>query len=107
MRLPILSKTGSGVIALIGKSVAGAPNNVLVVGCGESMLGSSFSTFSSNTDIIPFVIGAFWNEDGRGDGALLMAVFRGPVLAAEGRICSNPCEAATASMDLKYWLCQI
>jgi hypothetical protein len=30
------------------------------------------------------------------------AVRLGPVRAADGRICSNPWEAATCSMDLKY-----
>jgi hypothetical protein len=31
------------------------------------------------------------------------ADLRRPVRIADGRICSNPWLAATASMDLKYW----
>jgi hypothetical protein len=34
--------------------------------------------------------------------AVLMPTLRGPVRAAEGRICSKPWDAATRSMDLKY-----
>jgi len=61
--------------------VAGAASKVLVSGCGERILGTSFSS-------------------GAGSSGLLMG--RGPVRTFEGKICSNPCEAATASMDLKY-----
>jgi hypothetical protein len=59
--------------------VAGAASRVLVTGCGARMLGSSFSVTMRSCVVV-----------------------RVPVRAADGRICSKPCEAATASMDLKY-----
>lgn len=76
----------SGVCERTGYSVAGAASNVLVVGCGAKMLGCSFA---------PGVVVSVEEL------AVLLAV-RGPVRTVEGRICSKPCEAATASMDLKY-----
>lgn len=66
----------------MGYSVAGAERRVLVVGLGARMLGSSFSSGIGSTCLWPLM--------------------RGPVRTAEGRICSNPWEAATFSMDLKY-----
>jgi hypothetical protein len=80
MRLPIRSGTSSGVCERRGYSVAGAPSSVLVTGCGDRMLGSSFPAAAGSD----------------------FPVFRGPVRTVDGRICSKPWEAATASMDLKY-----
>jgi len=61
--------------------VAGAASKVLVSGFGERMLGSSFTC----------------GVEGSG-----LLIGRGPVRTLEGKICSKPCEAATASIDLKY-----
>jgi hypothetical protein len=46
------------------------------------MLGSSFTSAICSIDFL---------------------VVLGPVRTVDGRICSNPCEAATASIDLKYY----
>jgi hypothetical protein len=82
MRLLMLWISSSGVTDLIGYSVAGAFNSVLVTGCGESIVGSSFNS---------------------GIGSICWEGFRrGPVRTVEGRICSKPWEEATFSMDLKY-----
>lgn len=85
MRLLMLSGTNSGVTDRTGYSVAGADRSVDVTGCGERMVGSSFTSDA----------GCSCCEGLR----------RGPVRTVEGRICSKPWEAATCSMDLKY--CEI
>ena len=72
---------------------------MLVVGCGEKILGSSFSLGS---DLMPLVSGLA--VEGEVTGEVVEKEGRGPVRTAEGRICSKPWEEATCSMDLKYCL---
>lgn len=97
------SGTNSGVIDRSGYSVAGADRKVLVRGCGDRILGDSaftspFTSFELSECLIPLTVGS-------GDASRFgscNAPRRGPVRAADGRICWKPWDAATSSIDLKY-----
>lgn len=81
---------------------------MLVAGLGlriEGLLGSGRKDCDWISDrALVWRLGC-WGLDFVGTWTWLLGalVLRGPVRAAEGRICSKPCEAATCSIDLKYY----